>query len=383
MALVAVGALGRQDPTPGSDLDLVLVHEGRSDIAAVADALWYPIWDSGIELDHSVRTVAEAAAVARDDLKAALGLLDARFVAGDEELGQQLISATRASWRAGASARLPELRAFVEERAQQFGEVAFLLEPDLKSARGGMRDVHALHALAIAQVADAPGEAVREAYDVLLDVRGELHRRTGTAGRRVVDRLLMQEQDGVAEGLGLADADVLMAQVSERRAGDRLRLRHDLASGHAHGPLPRKGLFRRGAAPAPVRRPLADDVVEQDGEVVLARDATPGRRRRAGAAGRRGGGAQRPADRADHAVAAARVPAAAGALAGRCAGALRRSARRGPAGGRRLRGARPGRPAGPADPRVGDGAQQAAAQQLPPVHRRPAPDRDGGRRRRR
>jgi [protein-PII] uridylyltransferase len=274
VALVAVGALGRQDPTPGSDLDLVLVHEGRSDIAAVADALWYPIWDSGIELDHSVRTVAEAAAVAREDLKAALGLLDARFIAGDEELGQQLISATRASWRAGASARLPELRAFVEERAQQFGEVAFLLEPDLKSARGGMRDVHALHALAIAQVADAPGEAVREAYDVLLDVRGELHRRTGSAGRRVVDRLLMQEQDGVAEGLGLADADVLMAQVSS--AARAIAFASD-STWRRVTPraAPRRGLFRRGAAPAPVRRPLADDVVEQDGEVVLARDATP------------------------------------------------------------------------------------------------------------
>jgi [protein-PII] uridylyltransferase len=54
VALVAVGALGRQDPTPGSDLDLVLVHEGARDLAALADRLWYPIWDSGVGLDHSV-----------------------------------------------------------------------------------------------------------------------------------------------------------------------------------------------------------------------------------------------------------------------------------------------------------------------------------------
>jgi [protein-PII] uridylyltransferase len=273
VALLAVGALGRQDPTPGSDLDLVLVHEGRSDIAAVADALWYPIWDSGIDLDHSVRTVSEAAAVARDDLKAALGLLDARFVAGDADLGQKLISATRASWRAGASARLPELRAFVEERAQQFGEVAFLLEPDLKSARGGMRDVHALHAVAIAQVADAPGEAVKAAYEVLLDVRGELHRRTGSTGRRVVDRLLMQEQDGVAAGLGMKDADELMAQVST--AARTIAFASDTTWRRVAPPAatPRFRL-RRGPA-VPVRKPLADDVVEQEGEVVLARDATP------------------------------------------------------------------------------------------------------------
>jgi [protein-PII] uridylyltransferase len=275
LALVAVGALGRQDPTPGSDLDLVLVHEGRADVAAVADALWYPIWDTGVGLDHSVRTVDEAAKVAREDLKAALGLLDARYLAGDADLAQRLVATTRAAWRAGASARLPELKAFVDERARSSGEVAFLLEPDLKEARGGLRDVHALHAVALAQVADPPGERVRAAYSVLLDVRGELHRRTGASGRRVVDRLLMQEQDGVAAALGLADADALMAAVSE--AGRVIAYAGDTTWRQA---LPRvspsrRRLLGRRAAPGPVRLPLAQDVVEQDGEVVLARDAHP------------------------------------------------------------------------------------------------------------
>jgi [protein-PII] uridylyltransferase len=274
VALVAVGALGRQDPTLGSDLDLVLVHDGSKDVAPLADQVWYPIWDAGIDLDHSVRTVAEAAAVAREDLKAALGLLDARFVAGDPELTQQLVSATRASWRAAGTSRLTELRAFVDERAQQFGEVAFLLEPDVKQARGGMRDVHALHAVAIAQVADVPGEAVRDAYEVLLDVRGELHRQTFGRGRRPVDRLLMQEQDAVAAGLGLADADVLMAQVSG--AARTIAFASDTTWRRVAPPEPaRRGLFARKGSKAPVRRPLADDVVEQEGEVVLARDATP------------------------------------------------------------------------------------------------------------
>ena len=270
-----MGALGRGDPSPGSDLDLVLVHDGSRDVSALADRLWYPIWDSGVGLDHSVRTVAEASSVARDDLKAALGLLDARPVAGDGSLAQQLISATRAAWRAGASKRLPELKAFVEQRAHEFGEVAFLLEPDLKLARGGLRDVHALHAVAIAQVADVPGEPVRAAYDLLLDVRGELHRRTGRAGRRVVDRLLMQEQDAVAEALGCADADDLMAKVSG--AARAVAFASD-TTWRRVVPTPaqsrRRLIGRRGPA-APERRPLADDVVEQAGEVVLARDATP------------------------------------------------------------------------------------------------------------
>ena len=279
VALVAVGGLGRREVAPGSDLDLLLVHAGRPDVAAVADAVWYPVWDSGVGLDHSVRTVDEALAVTADDLKAALGLLDARHVAGDAELTAALLSRTRAAWRATSGRRLPELRAAVVERARTEGEVAFLLEPDLKSARGGLRDVHALQALAAAQVADSPGEPVRAALQVLLDVRGELHRRTAGAGRRVVDRLLLQEQDAVAAALSYRDADALMAAVSAAGrtiawAGDTTWRRVQPAPKRWMPPASKRRLLgRRG--PAVVRRPLADDVVEQDGEVVLARDATP------------------------------------------------------------------------------------------------------------
>ena len=274
VALVAVGALGRRDPAPGSDLDLVLVHDGTHDVEALADRIWYPIWDTGVGLDHSVRTVAEAVAVARDDLKAALGLLDARHLAGDPALTAQLVTETRAVWRGAAGKRLPELRALGEERARTAGEVAYLLEPDLKEARGGLRDVHALHALAVAQVADQPGPTVRTAYDVLLDVRGELHRCTAGTGRRAVDRLLMQEQDAVAAALGLTDADELMAKVSG--AARTIAFASDATWRRVTAASPKRRLLGlRGPAPR-MRRPLADDVVEQDGEVVLARDASPG-----------------------------------------------------------------------------------------------------------
>ena len=272
LALVAVGGLGRREVAPGSDLDLLLVHAGRPDVAAVADALWYPVWDSGVGLDHSVRTVDEALAVTADDLKAALGLLDARHVAGDAALSAALLSRTRAAWRATSSRRLPELRAAVLERARTEGEVAFLLEPDLKSARGGLRDVHALHALAAAQVADPPAREVQDAAALLLDVRGELHRRTAGAGRRVVDRLLLQEQDAVAAALRRPDADVLMAEVSG--AARTIAYASDTTWRRVR-PAPRRRLLGRRTAARPERRPLADDVVEQDGEVVLARDAAP------------------------------------------------------------------------------------------------------------
>jgi [protein-PII] uridylyltransferase len=273
VALVAVGALGRREPAPGSDVDLVLVHAGRSDVGELAERLWYPIWDAGVGLDHSVRTVAEAVAVAGADLKAGLGLLDARHVAGDAALSAELVTATRAAWRTGAQDRLPELRALCDERARAAGEVAFLLEPDLKEARGGLRDVHALHALAVAQAADPPADGVRSAYGVLLDVRGELHRRTAVAGRRVSDRLLMQEQDAVGAALGYADADALMAAVSA--AGRTIAFAVDTTWRRVPVPVSRRRLLGRRPRPGPVRRPLGDDVVEQAGEVVLARDAAP------------------------------------------------------------------------------------------------------------
>jgi [protein-PII] uridylyltransferase len=276
VALVAVGGLGRREPAPGSDLDLVLLHAhgARGDVAAVADAVWYPVWDSGVGLDHSVRTVDEALEVARGDLKAALGLLDARHLAGDAALSADLLTRTRAAWRAQAPTRLPELRAAVVARAAADGEVAFLLEPDLKSARGGLRDVHALQAVAAAQLADPPGPPVQQAHRLLLDVRGELHRRTAGAGRRVVDRLLLQEQDAVAAALALPDADALMAAVAD--AARTISYASDTTWRRVRPP-PRRRLFGRRTRGAPVRRPLADDVVEQDGEVLLARDAVPAR----------------------------------------------------------------------------------------------------------
>ncbi len=100
----------------------------------------------------------------------------------------------------------------VRERHGRAGEVAFLLEPDLKEGRGGLRDVHALGWAQAARsiLWEADHASLAEAYDTLLAVRVELHRRTGRPG----DRLLLQEQDGVADALGYADADVLMRAVA-------------------------------------------------------------------------------------------------------------------------------------------------------------------------
>ena len=216
VALVAVGGLGRREPAPYSDLDLVLLHEGKvPDLAELADSIWYPIWDSKVKLDHSVRTPDQAVTVAKDDLKALLGLLDVRHIAGDAGMTGRLRAAVLDVWRTTAVKRLPELNEISRARWEIAGEGAFLLEPNLKDSRGCLRDAQALHALALAQLVDFP-VWVREAYPLLLDVRGELQRQTGGAD----DVLRQQEHDGVAAALGLLGngiegRDQLLRRVNE------------------------------------------------------------------------------------------------------------------------------------------------------------------------
>jgi [protein-PII] uridylyltransferase len=269
MALLAVGGYGRGEPALGTDLDLVLIHDGRrDDVAAVADGIWYPLWDAGVKLDHSVRTVDEAVAVAESDLKAALGLLDARTVAGDNALAAALSAAIRTRWRARAPRRLPELAESVAERAARCGEVAFLLEPDLKEARGGLRDVHALRALAAAWVAEAPSRRVHAAYRVLLDARGEVRR--ASAGRGGADRMLLQEQTPIAAALGYPDSLALAHAIAD--AGRTVSWTWDSTWYRVSASLRPPSRWRRNR---PDRRPLDEGVVDQGGEIQLARGADP------------------------------------------------------------------------------------------------------------
>ncbi|MEU5532258.1 [protein-PII] uridylyltransferase [Streptomyces sp. NPDC020362] len=279
VSLVAVGGYGRGELSPRSDLDLLLLHDGGdpSAVAALADRLWYPVWDLGLALDHSVRTPAEARKTAGEDLKVHLGLLDARHLAGDLGLTASLRTAVLADWRNQAPKRLPELQELCADRARRQGELQYLLEPDLKEARGGLRDATALRAVAASWLADAPREGLADARRRLLDVRDALHLATG----RATDRLALQEQDQVAAELALLDADTLLRQVYEaarvisyasdvtwREVGRVLRSR---------AVRPRLRAMLGGGKPVVERSPLAEGVVEQDGEVGLARTARPER----------------------------------------------------------------------------------------------------------
>src|SRR5690242_9430440 len=146
-ALVAVGGYGRRELAPYSDLDVVLVHDPEVALGEAGERIWYPLWDSGAKLDHSVRSTPDMVELADADLRVALGLLDLRHVAGDPNLTLRLRSGILAHWRRTARDRLPALRELVTKRHRLVGELAHLSVPELKEAEGGLRDATVLKAL--------------------------------------------------------------------------------------------------------------------------------------------------------------------------------------------------------------------------------------------
>ncbi|HEY8622183.1 MAG TPA: [protein-PII] uridylyltransferase [Dermatophilaceae bacterium] len=271
VALASVGSLARGDSGPLSDFDLVLLHDGRSmsgkEVTALADRIWYPIWDCGAKLDHSVRTVGQCRSVAAGDLSAAVGLLDLELVAGDEQVVAAARSTVAHDWRANARRRLPQLVESLEARHHRHGDLAQTIEPDLKEARGGLRDMSVLRALTAAWLADRPHGQVDAAYGTLLDTRDALHVVTGR-GR---DRLGLEDHDAVAALLGHPEADAMLAVV-----GNAARTISYAVDGTVRraAQSQRARVLRVGPR-RPVLKPLGFGLFEHDGEVVLGAHLDP------------------------------------------------------------------------------------------------------------
>jgi [protein-PII] uridylyltransferase len=267
-ALVAVGGYGRRELAPYSDLDVVLVHEDDVELGEAGERVWYPIWDTGVRLDHSVRTVSQMLEQAGVDLRVALGLLDLRHLAGDPNLTLRLRSDVLAHWRRSARDRLPALRELVRKRHDVVGELAHLSVPDLKEAEGGLRDATVLTALVATWLVDVPHVDLERSRLALLDVRDALHDVAG----RATDRVAPELWDDLAERLALHDDGA--AQRHVRELGRRITHLSRLTWRRVDGVLDRPASGHAVRRPDLV--PVETGIALAGAEVVLTREARPG-----------------------------------------------------------------------------------------------------------
>ncbi len=269
IAIVAVGSSGRREQCRHSDIDLMLLFD-RQPERWVSEAMLYPLWDSGLQVGHSVRTLRQVGAAARENVQTFTSLLDARLVAGDEALFERFRRRWRKTVRGGRGWMRAELAAAYEATLAR--EPWQLQEPDLKTSRGGLRSLQTTLWLAateaIAEGGDPPELApeLADAREVLLATRNALH----SLDDRANDRLRRDLLDEVSERLGVGRTDWsrrVSATVRAVDAATAAALRAAAASSSGRrwsGWLP-----RRSAAAEDGRRP--DGAPAEDGRGDLDR----------------------------------------------------------------------------------------------------------------
>ncbi len=222
-ALVALGGYGRQEHFPFSDVDLMVLHDdkARDNVSKVADAVFYPLWDAGLDVGHGVRTIKICIEDAINDFFFRVALLDARLVCGDDELVHDLIHQFRQEFIEGRRREFVQLMMDHRlERHQRFGDHAYLLEPNIKESRGGFRDIQAtlwtsqvLYGIkSIDGLVDAglislkEGESLKESHDTLIRIRNRLHYVSG----RKNDRLYFEYQEEIAKAFRHYDSSSML-----------------------------------------------------------------------------------------------------------------------------------------------------------------------------
>lgn len=295
IGFAAVGSLARGQLGPSSDLDLVIIYEPRTlndqQLNELANKLWYPLWDSGLDLDHSIRTRAQCEEVTDHDLPAAMGWLDVKPIAGDTALITTTATSILERWRKAARKRLPELLDSAKARLDEFGRLQYVNQPDIKEARGGLRDAVLVSALAASWLADRPHGIYDEAVERLLDVRDCIHLVSG----KDTNLMLTPYQAKVAVMLGLADPtwpeneraaySIDDLQTLLARIGRRISFSLDSTASRAEHSLtpekPRFAFFQMfsqrsgGKREAPQFDVVAPGVAKHEGELVLAPGAEP------------------------------------------------------------------------------------------------------------
>jgi [protein-PII] uridylyltransferase len=236
----------------------------------IAEQLWYPLWDSGANVDHSVRSLPEMISAAESDLRVASGLLDVRHLTGDPNLTLRLRTTMLAQWRRDARDRLPELHKLVRSRHDLMGELAHESVPDLKEAEGGIRDATVLKSLVATWLVDVPHVELERSRLALLDVRDLLHDLAGRATDRIAPELWTELGAALAPQLGRTDARA--AQVHVRELGRRITHLSRLTWRRVDDALARPAHI---GVRRPSLAPLAEGVALAANEVVLDRRARP------------------------------------------------------------------------------------------------------------
>ncbi|MFC1491781.1 [protein-PII] uridylyltransferase [Nitrospinota bacterium] len=221
-AMVAIGGYGRGELSPGSDIDLMFVFPKRSPLASrLVRIVLYLLWDAGLDIGHSARTISECIRIAREDYQSETSMLENRLISGDqdvfEEFNRRFDSYLK---RVSKSAHLRRRLRDRSERYRSWDPSVYVQEPNIKEGAGGLRDLHIVLWLArpygakkldgIWQKGWASKddcEKVREAYDFLLRIRTELHVQSGSKN----DMLTFPAQADVAPALGYKDTELAMA----------------------------------------------------------------------------------------------------------------------------------------------------------------------------
>jgi len=218
VALVALGGYGRQELFPYSDIDLMILFrpEVEGDVGAIADSVLYPLWDTGLEVGHGVRSVEEVIALAGEDFYFRVAMLDARLLAGSQLLYFELLSLYRQQFVEGKRLEFVEtMERFRRERRLKFGSHSYLLEPNIKEGKGGFRDIQAM--LWTAKVVyglegltgivnagiltEEEHDAFIASWDMLSRIRNRLH----YICRRKSDQLYFEHQEEIAEAFSYED----------------------------------------------------------------------------------------------------------------------------------------------------------------------------------
>ncbi len=203
LALVAHGGFGRAEVAPFSDVDVLLLHEpgGTAIALGLVRRLLRDVFDAGLVMGHNVCTIAQACRLASTDVRVATSLLHARLLAGDDDLFARFCKRLRQTVRRRGRALCAQVvEARTKERAR-YGETIYLLEPNVKRSRGGLRDVQLLGWLGALRYETGSLEeleqqrlldpddcrAVAQAAEFLLRLRNEMHFHAGQAAD-VLDR---------------------------------------------------------------------------------------------------------------------------------------------------------------------------------------------------